>query len=97
MAEVYANCNDIVAHLPAVRAAVKRAADRAAALASGVLAEHRNTGDAEITVTKGTKTDYFVNLDDTRGQGAAAAIEFGHTAPDGTWVEGIHALTRSFR
>lgn len=94
---IYPNCNDTVAHQPGVRRALKRHADRIAGRASSVLSQHRHSGDAEINVTRGTKLDYFVNLDDTRGQRAAAAIEFGHMAPNGRWVEGIHALTRSFR
>ena len=86
----------LVAHLPEMKRELKRHADRVSGIASGVLAEHHHSGDAQINVTKG-KLDYFVNLDDTRGQGAAAAIEFGHVAKDGTFVEGIHALTRSFK
>lgn len=93
---IYPNCNDTVAHLPGVRRALKKQANRMAAIASGVLAEHRHAGHASIEVTQGS-VDSFVSLDDTRGQRAAAAIEFGHMAPNGRWVEGIHAITRSFR
>lgn len=88
--------NDLVAHMPVVKRALKQQADRIAGVASGVLAEHHHSGDAQINVTKG-KVDYFVNLDDTRGQNAAAAIEFGHIAPNGRFVPGIHALTGSFK
>ena len=96
MAFVEPDCNDTVAHLPGVRRALKKEANRIEAMASGVLSQHRQEGHARITVTKG-KLDYYVNLDDTRGDKAAAAIEYGHMDPRGFWVEGIHALTRSFR
>lgn len=88
--------NKLVAHMAEVDRAVKAAAERVHALASGVLAEHHHSGDAQITLTHG-RVDYFVNLDDTRGQRAAAAIEFGHIARNGRFVPGIHALTRSFK
>jgi hypothetical protein len=95
------NIADTVAHLSEVNRAVEAAAKRAGEVASGVLSQHHHSGDAKITVTKGDKTDWFVNLDDTAGTGrghhAAAAIEYGHMAPDGTFVDGIHALTRSFK
>lgn len=87
------DCNDTVAHLPGVRRALKKQANRIAAHAELELASHRHEGHAEITVTRGDKVDYFVNLDDTRGDRAAAAIEFGHVAPDGSFVEGLHVLT----
>ena len=92
MATVYANCNDIAAHLPEVARAVKAAADVVGAKASGTLAAHRHSGVAEIKIEHG-KLDYYVVLDDTRGQRAAAAIEYGHVAPDGRFIPGIHALT----
>lgn len=92
--------NSDVAHLAGVRRTLKKQADRMAGIAKGVLSEHRKTGQTEITVTKGTKLDYFVNLEDkdhTKGSPAAGAIEFGHMTRGGKWVEGIHALTRSFK
>ena len=96
MAVVIKRCNDIVAHKDGVKRALKKEANRIEAMAAGVLSQHRAEGHARITVTKG-KLDYYVNLDDTRGDKAAAAIEYGHMDPRGFWVEGIHALTRSFR
>lgn len=93
---IFKRCNKIVSYQAGVGATLEAHAQRMAAIAWGVLSEHRHAGDAEITVTKG-KLDRYVNLDDTRGQRAAAAIEFGHFAPNGRWVEGIHAITRSFR
>jgi len=90
--EIYESCNDTVAHLGGVRRALKHKADEGAAKAKGVLLAHRHSGDAQITVTRGDRLDYFVNLDDTRGQSAAAAIEFGNKYGGG----GIAALQRAF-
>lgn len=89
--EIYESCNDVVAHLGGVRKAVKYAAHKGAAIAKGVLLAHRDSGDSEINVTRGG-LDYWVNLDDTRGQRAAAAIEFGNKYGGG----GVDALGKAF-
>lgn len=84
---------DRISHLPGVRAAVVHTAQEKAAIARGILMAHRAEGHSEITVTRGTKrVDAFVNLEDTRGQHAAAAIEFGNKYGGG----GIDALGRAF-
>jgi hypothetical protein len=90
--EIYESCNDTVAHLGGVRRTLKHTADKGAAVAKGVLMAHRAEGHSRITVTRGDRLDYFVNLDDTRGQHAAAAIEFGNRYGGG----GIAALQRAF-
>lgn len=78
MAEIYAFADDeYFAKLPGVRATLKATANAGAARAEAILLAHRHAGHSRITVTRGDKLDYFVNLDDTRGQRAAAAIEFG--------------------
>jgi hypothetical protein len=66
--EIYESCNDTVAHLGGVRRTLKHTADKGAAVAKGVLMAHRAEGHSRITVTRGDRLDYFVNLDDTRGQ-----------------------------
>lgn len=48
-----------------------------------ILTEHRLTGNARLTVRKGLYLDYWLVLDDSRGQSAAAAIEYGR-AP---WID----------
>lgn len=95
MATVYANTNDIVAHLGGVRAEVRATANKGAARAEGILAAHRYTGASRITVTTGS-LDAFVNLDDTRGDHAAGAIEFGRSGGRGGATQGVHALSRAF-
>jgi hypothetical protein len=88
---VFPDCNAIVAHQPGVRAAVHAVALEKAAVARGILAAHRDQGHAQITVTRGS-LDSFVSLTDTRGDVAAAAIEFGNRYGGG----GIDALGRAF-
>lgn len=92
MAEVYEFADDeYFAKLPGVRAELKRTAHAGGARAEAVLDAHRYQGHARITVTRGTLLDWFVNLDDTRGQRAAGAIEFGRGDSSG-----IHALRSAF-
>ena len=91
--EIYDNCNDIVAHLGGVRGAVRYEAQKGAAVARGILLAHRDTGASQITVTHG-ELDYFVNLDDTRGDRAAAAIEFGRSGRSPS--QGVRALSKAF-
>lgn len=89
---VYPNCNDIVAHQPGVRKALRDTAKAGGRRAAAILAAHRHDGDARITVTYGA-LDAFVNLDDSRGQRAAAAIEFGRSGGARGATQGIHAIT----
>jgi hypothetical protein len=93
---IYPNCNDIVAHLPGVRAAVYDTAQDGAAKARAILSAHRYQGHSQITVTRGA-VDSFVNLDDTRGQHAAAAIEYGRSGGEnGPATQGVGALAGAF-
>jgi hypothetical protein len=93
MAEVDRDINDVVAHLPGVRAAVRAAARGIGTRAEANLAQHRHDGDAEIEVTYGS-TDAHVSLVDE----AALSIEFGHFTDDGeidanvTYVPGLRIL-----
>ena len=98
MAEVDADCDEIVAHLPGVIAAVAKTAEKGGVRAAILLTQHTTEGDqghARITVTHGS-VDSFVNLDDTRSQSAAAAIEFGRSGGKRGPSEGIFVLTRAF-
>lgn len=89
-------CNKKAAYHRETGFALKRAANELFANARRKLAQHTHSGDAEILLEKG-KLDYFIVLDDSRGQRAAAAIEFGHTTKGGTFVDGIHALTSGLK
>jgi hypothetical protein len=79
VAEIYHSdeeMNFLISHLPGVRRTIVSTARAGAARAEAVHAAHRYEGHSRITVTFG-EVDAFVNLDDTRGQRAAAAIEYG--------------------
>jgi len=91
-------CNRVAAYHKETGFALKRASNELYARARRKLAAHHHSGDAEISLTHG-KLDYFVNLDDKHRAGgpAAAAIEFGHVAKNGRFIEGAHALTGGLR
>jgi hypothetical protein len=73
---------DEVSHLGGVQNALRHTAHELGAIAKGNLEAHRSESDlwghARITVTRGDKLDWFVNLNDESSQSAAAAIEFGN-------------------
>lgn len=90
MAEIYYSdreMNYLISHMPGVRRTVSSTARQGAARASAILAAHRYQGHSRITVTHGD-VDSFVNLDDTRGQRAAAAIEYGRRLGPDTEEDG---------
>jgi len=89
-------CNKTAAYHKETGFALKRTANALFANARRRLFAHTHSGDAKIELSHG-KLDYFVSLDDSRGQRAAAAIEFGHVAENGRFVEGIHAITGGVR
>jgi hypothetical protein len=99
---------DVVSHLPAVRAELQSSANALAARTSSNLSLHRDLGHAKvITVSPPqTKLDWHVAIyDDTptdgvddrtdNGNKSALSIELGHwqkTKTGRVWVDGIHAL-----
>lgn len=96
MAEIYKFATDeYFAKLPGVRRTLALTAKAGGARAEAVLDAHRYQGHARITVTHGT-LDWWVSLDDSRGQRAAAAIEFGRRRGRGGVTSGIHALRSAF-
>lgn len=68
--------NRKVGRMPGVRKEVRGEADKRAAVAKGVLAANKKSGDAYVERIDG-KVDAFIYLVDERGQSAAAAIEYG--------------------
>lgn len=97
MVELISNqaMNNKISHLPGVKAAVLEKAKQGAAKAEAVLTEHRHQGHSRITVTRGS-VDAWVSLDDTRGQRAAAAIEYGRSGGRGGPTRGINAIGSAF-
>jgi hypothetical protein len=96
MAEIYAWADDeYFAKLPGVRAKLAETAKAGAARAGAILDAHHYRGHARIEVSHG-ELDWFVALDDTRGQHAAAAIEFGRRGGKRGTSSGIHALRSAF-
>jgi hypothetical protein len=95
VAVVYASCNETVAHLRGVIDAVHDVAQTAGSRAESLLAAHRAQGHARIEVSRGA-VDSFVSLDDTRGQRAAAAIEFGRSGGKRGPSQGLFILRRAF-
>lgn len=92
MAIVYRDCNEKVAHLPGVVAAVRAVADEGAATATGILRAHFAEGQSTIEVTSGV-TDSWVSLVDP----AAVSIEYGRTGARGRGrSQGVFAVTGAF-
>ena len=82
--EIYPNCNEIVAHLPGVRLALREEAQKGAARAKAKLASHKDTGDSRINVSHGS-VDSWVGLDDSRGDQAAGIINIITGALGAAW------------
>lgn len=86
------NVDAYIAHLPAVKAVLNAEAKAGGARAKAILAAHphgKTARHSKITVTKGNKLDWFVNLDDA--DGGAAAIELGRGGG-----RGVGALSGAF-
>lgn len=96
MAEIYAWFDDAyVAHMRDLQSELESTAKAGARRAESILRAHRAEGHSRITVTKG-ELDWYVNLDDTRGDVAAAAIEYGRKRGKRGTTSGIHALRSAF-
>lgn len=96
MAQLYGFFTDeYVAKMAGVRAELKDTANAGAARASTILAARRYEGHSRITVTRGS-LDWWVSLDDTRGDHAAAAIEYGRSGGVGGATQGVFALSGAF-
>lgn len=99
---------DVVSHLPAVKAELKMQAHALAARATSNLSLHHDTGNARIAIVSPptTKLDWHVALYDAgqrdgvpdrtdNNNKSAISLEMGHwqkTKHGRVWVEGIHAL-----
>ena len=89
MAQLDSNIASIVAHMPGVVEAVSAEGERRAARVRAVAASRQHTGDFLRSIkTVDQSTDTVIYSDDP----AAMSINYGHQAPDGTRVEGVHAF-----
>lgn len=90
---------DISKHLASdgkVQAKLKNHANEIKLLADVIMGIHRKTGEhrVEVETIKNRNfghIDWYVSL---KGR-AAVSVEFGHRAKDGTWVQGIYAITKA--
>ncbi|AIA05405.1 DUF5403 family protein [Streptomyces noursei] len=83
------NLDSIVAHMRGVRDAVANELEHRADRVRAVVEAHRHTGAlAAHTRVRTNRTDSTVTLEDP----AVYAINYGHSAPNGRWVPGVHAI-----
>ena len=81
--------NIVVSHLDGVVASVAKEADGIGRIAQERLNDHRDTGDAQIEVTRGD-VDSFVSLVDKN----CLSIEFGHYTPNKKkYVAGLYIVS----
>lgn len=89
MASVDRNLDARISHLPAVRAAVRAELDSRAARVQAIVDRHIRTGQLRASLRVETHaTDSTVSITHP----LIMSINYGRTAPDGSWVEGIHAI-----
>lgn len=85
-----------IARTETVQHELQREAEAGALIARDVMSWHRYSGDSRITGPRKGDIDWYVDLNDERGQKAAGAIEFGHTTKSGEFVPGVGALHTAF-
>lgn len=89
---VYQSCNDTVAHLSGVVAAVAAEAAEAGGRAEAILRTHFHTGASSIEVTHGDVDSWVSLVDD-----AAVSIEFGRTGARGQGTsQGVFPVWEAF-
>lgn len=97
MAYVRPDCSTIVARIVGRSSAMDAGARTVAAKAAAIAGQYRDTGayiaSIEVSTTPGKQgvLDRLISATDP----AAQAIEYGHVAPDGSWVEGLHIMERA--
>lgn len=89
MAHLISNLDAYVAHLPEVVAQVAAEAEKRAARVRAVAAGQQDSGDFLRSIkTEHGDTDTVIYSDDPN----ALSKNYGHQAPNGRMVEGIHAF-----
>jgi len=89
VAQVNRNLESYLAHLPEVRAEVRSLAEDRADRMRSVAATRQDSGQfaRSFKVHPGA-TDCVIYSDDPN----ALSKNYGHTAPNGTFVDGVHAF-----
>jgi hypothetical protein len=89
MAHLIRDLDAYIAHLPEVVAEVSRVAKAHAARVRAVAAQQQDSGEFLRSIkTEQGDTDTIIYSDDP----AALSKNYGHQAPNGRMVEGIHAF-----
>lgn len=89
MASVNRNLDRLVAHMPEVRAEVRRELEERATRVRAVVHAHRDTGALSRSLeVEANTTDSTVSIEDPD----VLAINYGHRTKSGRMVEGIHAI-----
>nr|WSZ97273.1 DUF5403 family protein [Streptomyces sp. NBC_00857] len=89
MATADRNLDARIAHLPSVRAAVRAELEARAARVQGVVDQHVRTGRLRESLTvESNTTDSTASI----AHPQILAINYGHTAANGRFAEGIHAI-----
>lgn len=90
--------NHTISHIEGVKGAVYVHAAIIHARGEALLAAHRQTGAARVTLTRGD-TDSFINLEDKpdkKGRTGVMGIEFGHVSKGkygtGKFIPGLYIL-----
>lgn len=89
MARLIPDLDAYIAHLPDVVAEVKKEAEKRAARIRAAAARQQDSGDFFRSIKTVTgDTDTIIYSDDPQ----ALSKNFGHQAPNGRMVEGVHAF-----
>ncbi|MGW2089671.1 DUF5403 family protein [Streptomyces sp. NPDC001880] len=89
MAEVDRNLDSYLAHLPAVRAEIRALAEGRVERMRAVAATRQDTGEfARSFKVESGATDCVIYSDDPN----ALSKNYGHTAPNGRLIDGVHAF-----
>lgn len=95
MAKVYKNAHIAAARIAVEDPVMQARARRVHGIARAEAAKHRDSGEyynsIKIKRGRGRVKDWIIYTDDE----LALSKEFGHAAPDGHWIDGVHAFGKA--
>lgn len=95
MAKVYKTATKAASIIAAGDPLMRQTAERVESTAKAEAAKHKDSGDYLRSIQTarggGQVKDYIVYSDDP----LAISKEFGHTTPDGKFVDGVHAFGKA--